>query len=197
MRRLKKASDGQRQLAVTCHYLGRFYTASKSDRAEKYFKKDVSLCRDMNDTLALMDALNSLGVFYSGSSRYADADVVHKEELGLFERVCDPPRQARALAASGANCLSQGFHTKNDQALMRACRELSSSREIYKCLEHRLFEEEATATENLGRTHFLLGDEIRGKELMLEAAKIHDSRPGGQKSARRIRDELDELNKVD
>jgi len=183
----------QRQLAVTCHYLGRLYYGSDPKQAEAAFLRDVSHCRSMNDSLALADALNSLGVYYANHCRYEDADVAHKEEVGLFHSVFDPLRQARAFAASGANCLARGFRRDERDALERARKELNTSLAVYRRLDQKMPQEEAAVLENLGRTHFLLGDMICGKELMLGAADLNDQRPGGQQLARKIRDELDSL----
>jgi len=111
----------------------------------------------------------------------------------LFHSVFDPLRQARAFAASGANCLARGFRRDERDALERARKELNTSLAVYRRLDKKMPQEEAAVLENLGRTHFLLDDTIHGKELMLEAADLNDQRPGGQQLARKIRDELDSL----
>jgi tetratricopeptide (TPR) repeat protein len=192
VRRLE-GCECHRQLAVTFHYLGRLYYSSYPKQAEHWFRRDVEVCRGMNDPLALADALNTLGVFCANRNLHHEADVVHKEEVGLFRGVLDPTRQARALAASGANCLAKGYREKDRASLERACDELHESVAVYRRLDQKAPREHAAALENLGRTYFLLGDTIRGTELMLDAAEMNECWTGGQQIAQRIRDELESL----
>lgn len=185
-----RGCDATRHLAVTYHQLGKAHRELNPRAAEEYYRQDVFLCRSLKDDLALADALDTLASFLTDQQRYQEAEQTHQEELALFQRVFDLQRHARALANQGRVCLRQGL-LGDRAALDRGCRHLEQSCQWYSSLD--VPEEYAPALENLGRGHFLEGDEGGCRQRLEQAIAQYRRIRGGEEIARQIQAELEQL----
>lgn len=189
--------DQARHLAATYSNLGDAYAARDPVQAESYFRRDVDICKDFRDDMALVDALDALAVFLTDQRRHAEAEQVYREELALCHRFFDLRRHARGLANLGW-CFFRQARPQNSgqkwdtQALDNARRTLAESCKLFSSIdEPRLY---APALENLGRVRYLLEQRSDGVATLQASILEYRKFPDGRQTATEIQSELDEIN---
>jgi tetratricopeptide (TPR) repeat protein len=192
--RLERQGES-RHLAVSYHNLGKASARDDLVQAERCYREDVRLCRELGDELALADALDTLGLFLVDQARFGEAEQVHGEELALFDRVYDLRRQARSLANLGRCHLRQALACDDrTPGLLRARQSYDRSRRLFSSLDEP--RDYAPTLENLGRVCYLLGDRQQGIHLLEQSLLQYRRWRDGELIARDLRHEIDALPPV-
>lgn len=190
----------ERNLAVAHHCLGTAYARRDPAAAERHFRRDVELCREMNDPEMLADALGCLGNHLCLTGRWREARPIHREELKLCQSLVDDPRRlglahahlARSLREQsrhlGNTARSPEGHEKQETALRRARDHYLKGWRCLKPLDQP--RNLAPVAEAAGRLSYLLGETGQARELLEESIQQYRRWPEGATIADGIQAEL-------
>lgn len=177
-----------RNLAVAHHCLGDAYGRFDAIAAEQHYRQDVEASRQCGDPEMLADSLGGLGNHLTQSGEWHAAKAVHQEELSVCETLVDQRRLGLAQAHL-ARCLREESRHSGDKTVLRRARDhyLDSLRVL---LPLNQASDLAPIAEAAGRLSYLLGEQIKGAELLNESIRQFRRWPEGNVIADEIQAEL-------